>query len=153
MKKMLAILLCAVASAAAACDSCTPTVVYSTVAACPPVTVCPAPAPKKVLAYVDEEYTANEIQSETVNELRTREVVKKVDVLKEKILTDTIIKKVESPTGRQPRLARGKQFRLKQYTVKEKIKETEEYIQPVVYKKTVPVTRTRKIPVLVDVAE
>jgi hypothetical protein len=153
MKKLLlAALFLGAISTAAACDSCNTSVVVcapaKTVVVSTPV--CPPPAPKKVVAYVDKEYLVNEVHSETINELRTRNVTRKYDVVKEKIVTDTKIDKVKIPGANKPRLARSKQLRAKEYTVKENITTEEEYIQPVVKQTIVPTLRTYKVATIVD---
>ena len=122
----------------------------------PPPPVCqPLPemcntAPAKKVVYEDEKYTVNEYQTETVYEQRTRQVARRYDVLHEKVVTDTKIAKVEGVTGKQPRLARGKTLRKKEYTKKETFMEDEDYLQPMRLTHVVPVERTRKVAKIVD---
>ena len=119
----------------------------------PPVCSVPAPVcekPAKKLVYEDEEYTVNEVKSELVYEQRTRKVQKKIDVLRDKAVTDSRIAVVESNTGKQPRLARGKTIRQIKVKAKETIVEDEDYLQPIRLQTIEPVTRTRKVAKLVD---
>lgn len=127
-----------------------------------PVVTCPLPAQtcapaqpkaKKQLVYVEEEYVRDEVHTEIVEEPRVRKVRNTYDVVHEKTVRDSLIAKVPSPTGNAPRLARGNNQRIKQYTKKETFVEEENYIAKVKYRKVYPTVRTRKVPMLVDVEE
>ena len=110
----------------------------------------PTPGPGQKLEWVEESYKDLEPRVETVQEVRTRMTPKKYNVVKTKTVTDTKIIKVKSRSGRQPRLARTKSLREKEYLKKETIMEEEEYLHPVQQTVLYEVDKIRRIPALVE---
>jgi hypothetical protein len=110
----------------------------------------PVPGPGERVEWVEETYTDMEDRLETVGEeLRTRVVPKKFEVVHTKTVTDTHIVKVASRTGRSQRLVRGKINREKEYTRRETLNVKEDYMHPIQEVVRHEVQKVRRVPALV----